>query len=102
MIAVTAVSMLPWPEMMTTGRSGYVRFMIVRTSRPSRRLPCSQMSRMTRCGFPILDGAQRFVAVAREARAVALILQDTGDQIPDIGFIIDDQNVSGHHCAPGG
>jgi hypothetical protein len=44
--------------------------------------------------FSILDGAQRFVAVAREACAVAFILQDTGDQIPDIGFIIDDQYVS--------
>src|SRR5215831_2345990 len=49
-MAVTAVSMLPWPEMMTTGSSGWVFLMMFKTSRPSRRLPCSQMSRMTSWG----------------------------------------------------
>src|SRR5215467_11282567 len=49
-MAVTAVSILPWPEMMTTGSSGWVFLMMFKTSRPSRRLPCSQMSRMTSWG----------------------------------------------------
>src|SRR5581483_799230 len=49
-MAVTAVSMLPWPEMMTTGRSGCAFLTILSTSSPSSRLPCSQMSRITRCG----------------------------------------------------
>ena len=44
----------------------------------------------------ILDGAKRFVTVACETRAVALVLQNAGDQIPNISFIINDQNVSGH------
>src|SRR5262245_28370130 len=36
--------------MMTTGSSGWVFLMMFKTSRPSRRLPCSQMSRMTSWG----------------------------------------------------
>ena len=40
------------------------------------------------------DGGQRLVAVARGARLVALVLQDAGDQVADIGFVVDDQNIS--------
>jgi hypothetical protein len=35
------------------------------------------------------DCRQRIVAIARCARAIALVLKDTGDQIADIGLIID-------------
>src|SRR5262245_60308958 len=42
--------MLPWPEMMTTGSSGWDFLAMLSTSSPSRRLPCSQMSRMTSWG----------------------------------------------------
>src|SRR5215470_16754758 len=36
--------------MMMTGSSGWVFLMMFSTSRPSSRLPCSQMSRITSCG----------------------------------------------------
>ncbi len=42
------------------------------------------------------DGGERVVAVARGACAIALVLQNTGDQIADIGLIVDDQNFTGH------
>src|SRR3974390_3868967 len=39
------------------------------------------------------DRRQRVIAVARRARFIALVLQDTGYQIADIGFVVDYQNV---------
>src|SRR5262245_15439468 len=42
--------MLPWPEMITTGSSGWAFLVMLSTSSPSSRLPCSQMSRITSCG----------------------------------------------------
>src|SRR5215212_6835864 len=49
-MAETAVSMLPWPEIITTGSSGCWPLTRSSTWRPSRRLPCNQMSRKTRWG----------------------------------------------------
>jgi len=42
------------------------------------------------------DGGDRLVGVARHARLMALVLQDSGDQLADVVFVIDDENVSGH------
>ena len=50
MIAATAISMLPWPEMITIGIAGLSRFTRFRMSIPSSRLSFSQMSRMIRSG----------------------------------------------------
>src|SRR5581483_2556068 len=47
-------------------------------------------------GPPRDDGGERFVAVARGTGVVALILQDARDQLADVGFIIDDENVGRH------
>src|ERR1051325_9113514 len=49
-MAATAVSMLPWPEIITTGSSGWISLTESRSCRPSSLLPCSQMSRNTRLG----------------------------------------------------
>src|SRR5690606_24894330 len=49
-IAETAVSMLPWPEIITTGRLGCMVLISSSRARPSRRDPCSQMSRKTSRG----------------------------------------------------
>ena len=95
-MAVTAVSMLPWPEMMTTGRSGWAFLMMLSTSRPSSRLPCSQMSRMTSCGRRSSIGLEGLVAVARQTRAVTVVLQDAGDHLADVGLVVDDQDVRCH------
>ena len=95
-MAVTAVSMLPWPEMMTTGRSGCAFLMMLSTSRPSRRLPCSQMSRMTSCGRRSSTRFQRFVGIAGETRAVTVVLQEAGDHLADVRLVVDDQDVGCH------
>src|SRR5436190_16438718 len=45
---------------------------------------------------PAADLGQRRVAVARGAGRKSLVLEDTGHEIADIGFVIDNQNVTGH------
>ncbi len=42
--------MLPWPEIITTGRSGCCSLTMSRICRPSSRLPWIQISRNTSCG----------------------------------------------------
>ena len=39
------------------------------------------------------NGGERVVAVARGARQVAFILQDAGDQLADIRFVVNDEDV---------
>src|SRR5262245_25431149 len=49
-MAETAVSMLPWPEIITTGSSACSCLIAPSNCRPSSLLPWSQMSRNTRFG----------------------------------------------------
>ena len=58
------------------------------------------MSRKTRFGLRDDDGGERVVAVARGARVVALVLQDPGHQIADVGLVIDNENICGHAHYP--
>ena len=46
-----------------------------------------------------LDGGQGIIGGARRARAVAFILQDAGDQLTNIDFVVDDENISAHKLA---
>ena len=46
------------------------------------------------------DGRQGVIAVARGARVVALVLQDSGHQIADVGLVIDNENICGHAYDP--
>src|SRR5690606_2377503 len=56
-MAETAVSMLPWPEIITTGRSGWRLLISSSSARPSSLLPCIQISRKTRRGTRSLMAA---------------------------------------------
>src|SRR5262245_63921185 len=47
-------------------------------------------------GAPGCDLGQRIVALARGARDIALVLQDPGNQLPDVGLVVDDQNIECH------
>ena len=38
----------------------------------------------------------RRIAVARGTRAKALVLENAGDQLADVGFVVDDQDIVGH------
>ena len=42
------------------------------------------------------DRRQRIVAAARGAGDIALVVENTGDQVADIGFVVDDENFCGH------
>src|ERR1700744_732050 len=46
------------------------------------------------------DLGQRSVAVARRARGKSLVVQDARDQLPNVGLVIDDQNVTCHGSRP--
>ena len=46
------------------------------------------------------DSRKRIVAVARGARVIALVLQNPGHQIADIGLVVDNQNIRGHAHYP--
>ncbi len=46
---------------------------------------------------PLLDGLQGLVAVARQPRTVALVLEDAGHEVADIGLVVDDQDVCSHN-----
>jgi hypothetical protein len=39
------------------------------------------------------EGVECFVAVARGAHLVAVVLENTGDEIADVGFVVDDENI---------
>ena len=90
MIAATAVSMLPWPEIITTGSSGCWVLMLASNCKPSSLLPCSQMSKKIKIRSPRRDRGQRFVAVPRGAGTVAFVLEYSGDEIANVGFVVDD------------
>ena len=60
------------------------------------RLPCSQMSRKTSDGRRLAISASADVGVTRRARAVALVRQDAGDEVPDVGFVVDDEDIRCH------
>ncbi len=49
---------------------------------------------------PLLDEAQRLVAILGEPRLVSFIFQDPRDEFPNIGFVVDDQNVRRHELSP--
>ena len=54
------------------------------------------MSRMTSDGSPVVDGGERGIAVVRQAGLIALVLEDAGNELPNIRFVVDDQNVRCH------
>ena len=95
-MAETAVSMLPWPEIITTGRSGCCCLTMSSTCSPSSRLPCSQMSRKTRCGrrASIAASASSEVPAVRVRWPSSSRMPD--DELADVGLVVDDQNVGAH------
>ena len=49
---------------------------------------------------PGIERLERSGAVARDARRVSLVFEKPGDLRPDIGFVVDDQDVVGHSPSP--
>ena len=94
MIAATAISMLPWPEMMTTGTSGWSRSTCFRMSIPSIWLSFSQISRIISAGSAPPISAMHSLGVGGQPGGVALVLQDVRDQFADVAFVVDDQYIA--------
>ena len=44
----------------------------------------------------LLDRLQGLVGIARQPRAVTVVLQDAGDHLADVGLVVDDQDVGCH------
>ena len=54
------------------------------------------MSRNTRCGTAVGNLRQRGIAVARGPGVETFVFENTGNEVANIGFVIDNQNVTGH------
>ncbi len=96
MIAETAVSMLPWPEIMTTGRSGLLDLDLVEQRQPVEPAALQPDVEEDQRRPAVRDFGERRIGVARRARPVALVGQDAGDEVADVGFVVNDQNVRRH------
>ncbi len=47
----------------------------------------------------ICDLRQRRIAVTRSARRKAFVVKNAGNEIPNIRFVVDNQNVTSHESA---
>ena len=47
-----------------------------------------------------LDRRDRLVRIARQARSVALILENAGDELANVVFVVDDEYVRSHQDDP--
>ena len=98
-MADTAVSMLPWPEIITTGRSGCCCLHDVEHLQPVEPAALQPDVEEDQVRPARLDRGQRLVGGAGRARAVALVLEDAGHQLADVGLVVDDQDVGAHALA---
>ena len=100
-MAVTAVSMLPWPEIITTGTLACCCLSDFQQLQPVELRALHPDVEQHQMRPPRLDRGDRLVGIAREPRRVALVLEDAGDDFADVVFVVDDQNVGGHRSARG-
>ena len=42
-----------------------------------------------------LDGGERLVGASGRAGPVAFVVENAGDEVADVGLIVDDQNIGG-------
>ena len=95
-MAATAVSILPWPEIITTGRSGCWPFAASSSCRPSSAAALQPDIEKDEIGAARGDRAERGIAVMRDARRIALVLQDARNELADVGFVVNDENIGCH------
>jgi hypothetical protein len=90
--------MLPWPEIITTGRSGCIVLDLVEQLQAvePRALQPDVEEHQARHAASIAASA---LSVVRGARAVALVAQDAGDEFADVGLVVDDEDVRRHETS---
>ena len=98
-MAETAVSILPWPEIITIGSSGCSCLSAVEQLQAVEPAALQPDVEEHEIGPARDHGGERVVAVARRAGAVAFVLQDARDQFADIGFVVDDEDIGCHDQA---
>ena len=97
-VASTAVSTVPWPDIMTTGQPSVAAADHSRSS----VMPSTsgiQMSSSTRSGTWRRARGARLRGVGGHVHLVALLGKDLLQQAADVGFVIDDQNVWRCSCS---
>ena len=92
-IAATAVSRLPWPEIISTGSVGSRRLISSSSCSPSSFEPCSQTSSRTSDGRRSAERRERLAAVGGGAGGIALVLEHPGHEIPNVLLVVDNENV---------
>jgi len=49
---------------------------------------------------PRLDGGERLVGAPRSPAAVTFVVQDAGDEVADVGLVVDDQKIGAQAASP--
>ena len=98
LVARTAVSMVPWPEIMTTtGRSeAGIFWMRSSASRPS--MPGSQMSSRTNFIEGTCERFEAGLAGLNGGDVEAFVLEHTAERLADAGLVVDDQYSGQKSC----
>ena len=89
--------MVPWPEIITTGRSGCMTLIWSSKRQPVEPRALQPDVEEDQARRAIGDRRERAVAVVRRAGLMALVAQDTGDEFADVFFVVDDEDVR-RHC----
>ena len=95
-MAETAVSTLPWPEIITTGMSGCWLWNTSSSCSPSRRAALHPDIEEHQARPPPGDFVEPGIGVVRLPGFETLVLEDAGDQVADVVFVVDDQNIECH------
>ena len=93
-MASTAVAVVPWPEIMTTGSVSSSACSLRSTSMPS--MPGILMSSSTRSGRSRWTSGEPFLAGGGADELVVLVLEDHPQRVADRGLVVDDQDARFH------
>ena len=89
-VASTAVSMVPCPDIITTGMVSWP-FAAHSLSRVMPSVSGIQMSSSTRSGRSAARSARAALGVFRQLHRVTLVGEDLRQQFADADFVVDDQ-----------
>jgi hypothetical protein len=100
LMAETAVSMLPWPDIITTGQYRGAGLDLVQQRQTVELAALHPDIEEDQPRGAVGNRCQRAVAVVRGAGLVALVGKNARDNLANVVFVIDDQNIRGHMHFP--
>jgi hypothetical protein len=98
-MAETAVSILPWPEIITTGRLGCCSLITCKQLQAVEPRPLHPDVEKDQMRPARLDGGQSLVGILGRARAVPFVGKNAGDDFANIGLVVDDEDVCRHEVS---